>query len=89
MRRRLALPAAAVLLLGVTACSDEGGGDAEEEEGTTPAAESIEGLTVTGDFGKAAEVEVDGLDVEEATSAVLVTGEGEEIDAALRRIYAV
>ena len=40
---------------------------------------SIDGLTVTGDFGEEPTVEVDGLDVDGIESGVLIDGDGEQL----------
>lgn len=81
MRRRslAAAPAALLLLTGLAACGSDGGGT------------SIEGLTVSGDFGKEATVEVDGFDVEEPLSEIVIEGDGAEVsdDTAVRYRFAV
>lgn len=67
-RRRRPGPRAAALAAAALVLSACGG-----------AAGAVDGVSVSGDFGDAPEVEVDGLDVEEAESAVLIEGDGEEI----------
>ena len=68
MRHRLAAAAAALLLMtGLTAC---GGSDDSADSA------SIDGVTVTGDFGKEPKVKVDGLKESKSTSDVLIDGDG-------------
>lgn len=76
MRRRLvALPLAAVLLVGTAACGDETADSGEVSTGSG-------GVTVTGDPGTAPEVEVDeDFDVSETDSETLVTGDGAAVEA--------
>src|SRR5690242_6706827 len=70
MRHRLAVvPAALLLLTGLTAC---GGGDS----GGSGDSGSINGVTVTGDFGKEPKVQVKGLDESKSTSDVVIKGDG-------------
>lgn len=68
-------------VLSLTAC----GGGSSADEAAAPAA-AIAGVSVTGDFGKAPEIEVDGVDVDEAVDAVLIEGDGAEVtsDSMLR-----
>ncbi len=78
-----ALATAAVLAVtSLTACGSDGdGGDdpeASASEGTATG-EEIAGVTVTGDFGKEPEVEVEKLELEGAESAVIIEGEGDDI----------
>jgi peptidylprolyl isomerase len=69
MRHRLAVVAAALLLMtGLTAC---GGGSSDSADSP-----SIDGVTVTGDFGKEPKVKVDGLEESKSTSDVLIKGDG-------------
>jgi FKBP-type peptidyl-prolyl cis-trans isomerase len=69
MRHRLAVVAAALLLMtGLTAC---GGGSGDSGDSA-----SIDGVTVSGDFGKEPTVKVDGLKESKSTSDVLITGDG-------------
>lgn len=81
MRRRLATVSVAVLLLtGTAACGSDSSTDATGSDGSTATTSgSIDGLTVTGDFGKEPKVKVDGLDVDTAESEVLIEGDGEEL----------
>jgi peptidylprolyl isomerase len=74
-RRRLASALVAVLTLtGLAACGDESSGGG-------PASEGIDGLTITGEFGEAPEVEVDGVEVDEPETATIIEGDGEELTA--------
>ena len=88
MRRSLAaVPLAALVLSATTACGDDGG----DTTTATPARDSIDGLTVTGDFGAEPKVEVDGLDVSEAETGTIIQGDGAEVaedDAVRFRFYA-
>jgi peptidylprolyl isomerase len=74
-RRRLASALVAVLTLaGVAACGEESSGGGSASEG-------IDGLTITGEFGEAPEVEVDGVEVDEPETATIIEGDGEELTA--------
>jgi peptidylprolyl isomerase len=74
MRRRLAVvPAVLLLLTGLTAC---GGGD---DSNASDDSASIDGVTVSGDFGKEPKVEVKGLDESKPTSDVVIEGDGDEL----------
>jgi peptidylprolyl isomerase len=89
MRRRLAVATTAALAItGLAACGsdDTTGSDTGSETGS----DSVSGLTVTGDFGKEPKVEVDGMDVDDVESTVVIAGDGEELtaeSAAMTRIY--
>jgi peptidylprolyl isomerase len=68
MRRRLAgLTVLLAVLTGLSACGSD--------------SESIDGLTVSGDFGKQPTVEVDGLKVDKSESAVIIQGDGDALSA--------
>lgn len=58
-------------------------GAAGEESGTSEPVstdpEALAGVTVTGDLGEAPTIEVDGLEVTEPASGVVITGDGEEV----------
>ncbi len=86
MRRSFAaVPLAALVLSATTACGDDSG------DTTAAASDAIQGLTVTGDFGKEPEVNVDGLDVSESETGTIIEGDGEEVgeDDSIRfRFYA-
>jgi peptidylprolyl isomerase len=86
MRRSLAaVPLAALVLSATTACGDDGG------DTTAAQSDTIEGLTVTGDFGKEPKVSVDGLDVTKPETGTLIKGDGAEVakDDSIRfRFYA-
>src|SRR3712207_2011047 len=86
MRRSLAaVPLAALVLSATTACGDDGG------DTTATATDSIEGLTVSGDFGKEPKVTVDGLDVQDAQTGTIIAGDGAEVakdDSIKFRFYA-
>lgn len=89
-RRTVAVPAALLLISGLAACGSddsEGGGDTS----ASASSGSISGLEITGDFGKEATVTVDGLDVSEAESDVVIEGDGAEVgeDTALKYRFAV
>lgn len=75
MRRRLAT--ASVLALAVTglaACGSDS--DSTSSDG---ASGSIDGLTVSGDFGEEPKIEIDGMDVEDVETAVAIEGDGSEM----------
>lgn len=76
--RRVFAALSVTALLSLTAC---GGSDEDEAAAPTAPAETIDGVSVTGDFGEAAEIEVDGLDVDEAVDAVAIEGDGAEVTA--------
>ncbi|QIK66439.1 hypothetical protein G7072_08795 [Nocardioides sp. HDW12B] len=87
-RRTVAVPAALLLISGLAACgSDDSTAEESAGSGTGP----ISGLEVTGDFGKEATVTVDGLDVKEAETDVVIEGDGAEVaeDTALKYRFAV
>src|SRR3954462_3681360 len=65
MRRIAALCATALLLSGVAACGSSGS--------------EIDGLTVSGDFGKEPEIAVDSLDEKSLKTDVLIEGDGTEL----------
>lgn len=75
MRRSLAaIPLAALVLSTTVACGDD------SPSGSTPSdTEAIQGLTVTGDFGKEPTVKVDGLNVDKTQTATLIEGDGAEV----------
>jgi peptidylprolyl isomerase len=73
--RRSVTALAALVLLSTAACGSDGGGsDSASTGGAT-----LDGLTVTGDFGKKPKVEIDGLDVDGVESAELIAGDGGEV----------
>ncbi len=74
-RRTVAVPAALLLISGLAACGSDDGAAADEGADSGP----ITGLEVTGDFGTEATVKVDGFDVSEAESDVVIEGEGAEV----------
>lgn len=76
MRRRLAAASVlALTLTGTAACgSDSESGSTDEES-----ADSISGLTVTGDFGEEPKIEIDGMDVSDVETAVAIEGDGTEM----------
>ncbi len=90
-RRTVAVPAALLLISGLTACGSDDGDGGEEKSSASAASGSISGLEVTGDFGKEATITVDGLDVSEAQSDVVIEGDGAEVgdDTALKYRFAV
>lgn len=76
MPRSSALAAAtAALVLLTTGCQSGSDSDSEGESAPT----SLDGLTVSGDFGKKPKVEVDDLDVAEPETIVPIEGDGEEL----------
>jgi peptidylprolyl isomerase len=89
MRRRLAVAATAALAItGLAACGSDD--TADESADTTAVSEPVDGLTVNGDFGKEPKVEVDGLDVDDVQTTVVIEGDGDELTAegaAMTRIY--
>ncbi len=86
MRRSLAaVPLAALVLSATTACGDDGG------DAPATRTDAIEGLTVSGDFGKEPKVTVDGLDVDDAQTGTIIAGDGAEVaedDSIKFRFYA-
>ena len=93
MRRRLAAASLSALLLTATAaCGSSSGDDSASggsgSEGSSSAGSgSIDGLTVTGDFGEEPKVEVDGMDVDKAESEVLLEGDGKKLEAGSAALY--
>lgn len=89
-RRTVAVPAALLLISGLAACGSDDS-DGGEESSASATSGAISGLEITGDFGKEATVTVDGLDVSEAESDVVIEGDGAEIgeDTALKYRFAV
>jgi peptidylprolyl isomerase len=73
--RRSVTALAALVLLSTAACGSDGEGGSSGSAG----GETLDGLTVTGDFGKKPTVEVDDLDVDKAESAELIEGDGAEV----------
>jgi peptidylprolyl isomerase len=72
--RTAALTAAVLALAATTAC----GGDGDDSAGSG----SIDGVVVDGDVGSAPSVEIESpVSLEESQTAVLVTGDGEEVSA--------
>lgn len=75
MRRPLAASVAAALVLLTAGCGDDGSDAADSADAGT-----IEGVTVSGEFGEEPTVKTtDAFDVEKATTAELVVGEGDEL----------
>lgn len=72
--RRPMTALAAMVLLSTAAC----GSDGEEASGST-GGDALDGVTVSGDFGKQPKVTIDGLDVEGVESAELIEGDGAEV----------
>jgi peptidylprolyl isomerase len=87
-RRLVALTVVPLLLLGTAACGEDSG-SGNTETGTT--GDSIGGLEVSGEYGKAPEVTVEEpLDLQETQTEVLVEGEGNEVvegEQALLHLY--
>ena len=81
MRRRLAATAVLVLALGGTAACGSGSDSSSDPSSSSSANDSIKGLTVTGDFGKAPTVKVDSLKVTKPESATLIEGDGSDLTA--------
>jgi peptidylprolyl isomerase len=72
MRRRIATATAVTLALaGTAACGSE--------SGSTTESDALEGLTVTGDFGKKPTVKLEDFDVDKAQSEELIEGDGAEV----------
>lgn len=86
MRRRLAAVSVLVLVLtGTAAC---GGSDKSSDEGSTKTSSaSIDGLTVTGDFGKEPTIKVDKMDVDDVEAAVPIEGDGPELTKDSAALY--
>ena len=76
MRRRVAAASALALVL-TAACG--GGSDPEPDSGGDDSTGSIDGLTVSGDFGKEPTIEIDGMDVDDVETNVAIEGDGEEM----------
>lgn len=78
--RTLFVSLASVLLL-ATACGDEGGDNADPAA-NEPAATSISGVSVGGEFGEKPDVSIDTpVSVDETTVDTLTEGEGDEVAA--------
>ncbi|PVG81940.1 hypothetical protein DDE18_14645 [Nocardioides gansuensis] len=76
MRRSLAtLPLGALLLTGLVAC----GSSSDDPEAPSADPTAVEGVTVTGDFGKEPEVEVKDLDVTKPVHGEVIAGDGAEV----------
>ena len=74
--RRSVTALAALVLLSTAAC----GSDGEEGSGSASGGgETLDGLTVSGEFGKKPKIEINDLDVEKAESAELIEGDGPEV----------
>ena len=83
MRRRLAAASVLPLLLGgVAACGSDSGSDSSEGS-----SDSIDGLSVTGEFAAEPTIEIDGMDVEDVESYVPIEGEGSELTADGAALY--
>ena len=95
MRRRLAAASAlALVLTGTAACGSDSEDPSTSAETDSASSEettdSIDGLTVDGEFGEQPTVKVDGLEVEGTETAVIIEGDGEELTeegAAQTRLY--
>jgi peptidylprolyl isomerase len=91
MRRRLALATtAAMAITGLAACGSDDTTGSDGAESADTGSDSVSGLTVTGDFGKKPKVKVDGMDVDDVESTVVIEGEGDELTAegaAMTRVY--
>ncbi len=86
MRRRLATASVlALVLTGTAACGSDSSSESGDDGGE--ATSTIDGLTVTGEFGEEPKVEVDGLDVEELETAVPIEGDGAEMTAESAALY--
>jgi peptidylprolyl isomerase len=88
MRRRLAVASVAALAItGLAACggsdsdSDDAGDEAAETTTASLSEDPIEGLEVTGEFGEEPKVAVDGLDVTELESSLVIAGDGDTVPA--------
>jgi peptidylprolyl isomerase len=76
MRRRLAtISVVALTLTGTAAC----GSDSEPTTASEESGAELDGLTVTGDFGKKPTVKTDGFDVKAGASEELIEGDGAEV----------
>ena len=84
MRRRLATASVLALALTGTAACGSGSDSTESSEET---ADTISGLTVTGDFGEEPKIEVDGMDVSDVETAVAIEGDGSEMSADSAALY--
>lgn len=77
MRRPLAATVAAALVVLTAGCGDDGSDGAD---GADSAAGSLDGVTVSGEFGEEPTVKTtEAFDVEEPTSAEIVVGDGEQL----------
>lgn len=74
MRRHLA--AFTVLLAVLAGTAGCGGSGSSSATGSSSGSSTIDGLTVTGSFGKVPKIKVDGLKVSSMKSAVLIKGDG-------------
>src|SRR4051794_2571071 len=78
MRRSFAVvPITALVLSATAACGGSGSGDSASTTNT----DVINGLTVTGDFGKKPDVKVSGLDVNKETTGTVIKGDGASVAA--------
>ncbi len=77
-RRVLALPAALLIAaLSLTACGNDSGEKSSSDSGSSA---GLSGVKITGDEGKAPEVEFDGkLDPSKLETEVLIEGDGDEV----------
>lgn len=76
-RSLVSLSVTTVLALGAAGC----GSESDEADAAVPVTSTIDGVTVTGDFEEEPTIEVDTLNVDEPTDAVLIAGDGEEVAA--------
>ncbi len=88
MRRRLlTLTVVPLLLFGTAACGEDSGGTGSD----TATGDTISGVEVSGEFGKAPEVKIDGpLKLDETKTQVLETGDGNPVvpnEKALIHVY--
>jgi peptidylprolyl isomerase len=75
-RRLVALTVVPILLFGTAACGDDSGGEGTD----TPSGDTIAGVEVSGEFGKAPEVTIDKpLKLDETQTQVLETGDGNPV----------
>jgi peptidylprolyl isomerase len=73
--RRSVTALAALVLLSTAACGSDGEGGSSDSAG----GETLDGLTVSGDFGEKPTIKIDELDVEKVESAELIEGDGPEV----------
>ncbi|MCA1481285.1 hypothetical protein, partial [Bradyrhizobium sp. NBAIM08] len=76
----------ALALTGVAACGSESDSDPDSAS-SSESADTIDGLSVTGEFGEEPKIEIDGLDVSDVESAIALEGDGTEMGEDSAALY--